>query len=304
MSYIASIIAPGEGAAIIADSLETPNLPYQEVSGEEECAAEPYWDEEAERAYCDNYCEERLCQEDHLEKIFRFDQFTAIATSIPTYINGRSMQDLIEEFKTEQADQQYRMNDFIIMTGLFCSFLDKQIRAHLDRYLAMSGGVVILTRYDIPTGGTHICKIRIRESFHRSLRRSQNLLLVKNRIAGIVCGGYCPISKSILNACGRTYQRNLPCMVRHAIRRIRSPDPRIPEAFAKLITNDPYYRYLFASDLEIVKISELNMRQAINLASLLMRLETDFQSLTTGSPKVGGVVRLAIIDEQGFRFVM
>src|SRR5579859_1258257 len=146
MSYIASILSR-DGAAIIADSLETPNLPEQEDSGNHDCSAQPYWDEEAERDYCATFCEERLCQEDHLEKIFRFDQFTAIATTIPTYINGKSMQDLIEEFKTEQEGQEYRMNDFIIMTGLLCSFLDKQVRAHLGRYLAMTGGAIIITRY-------------------------------------------------------------------------------------------------------------------------------------------------------------
>ncbi len=56
-------------------------------------------------------------------------------------------------------------------------------------------------------------------------------------------------------------------------------------------------------DIKISKLSELSLQQAVDLASLLMRLEIDFQTYTENIPTVGGVIKLAVIDKDGFRFL-
>ena len=45
------------------------------------------------------------------------------------------------------------------------------------------------------------------------------------------------------------------------------------------------------------------MQEAIDLAALLMALVRDFQKYTEDIPSVGGQIKLAIIDSQGFRFI-
>jgi len=48
---------------------------------------------------------------------------------------------------------------------------------------------------------------------------------------------------------------------------------------------------------------ELSLQQATDLAALLMRVEMDFQKYTEDIPTVGGVIKLAIINSMGFRFI-
>lgn len=56
--------------------------------------------------------------------------------------------------------------------------------------------------------------------------------------------------------------------------------------------------------MELLNLSDLSLQQAVDLASLLMRLEVDFQKYTRNIPTVGGVIKLAVIDEKGFRFIL
>lgn len=55
--------------------------------------------------------------------------------------------------------------------------------------------------------------------------------------------------------------------------------------------------------MKIIKLSDLSLQQAVDLASLLMRLEIDFQNYTEEISTVGGVIKLAVIDKQGFRYL-
>lgn len=57
------------------------------------------------------------------------------------------------------------------------------------------------------------------------------------------------------------------------------------------------------SDMKIFRLSELSLQQAVDLAYLLMRVEIDFQNYTENIPRVGGVIKLAVIDKNGFRFI-
>jgi len=51
------------------------------------------------------------------------------------------------------------------------------------------------------------------------------------------------------------------------------------------------------------KLRDLSLQQAVDLASLLMRIEIDIQKYTENIPSVGGVIKLAVIDADGFRYI-
>ncbi len=53
----------------------------------------------------------------------------------------------------------------------------------------------------------------------------------------------------------------------------------------------------------MVKLRELSLQQSVDLACLLMRIERDIQKYTENIPTVGGNVKVAIIDDKGFRFL-
>jgi hypothetical protein len=52
-----------------------------------------------------------------------------------------------------------------------------------------------------------------------------------------------------------------------------------------------------------VKLSDLSLQQAVDLAYLFMKIEMSFQKYTQKIPSVGGIIKLAVIDRQGFRFI-
>jgi hypothetical protein len=68
------------------------------------------------------------------------------------------------------------------------------------------------------------------------------------------------------------------------------------------LTKGDGFRELF-EDMKMFQISQLSLQQAVDLACLLMRLEVDFQSYTRNIPTVGGIVKLATIDENGFKWL-
>jgi len=55
--------------------------------------------------------------------------------------------------------------------------------------------------------------------------------------------------------------------------------------------------------MKIFKLSELSLQQAVDLANLLMKIEIDFQTYTENISTVGGVIKIAIIDKNGFRYI-
>lgn len=51
------------------------------------------------------------------------------------------------------------------------------------------------------------------------------------------------------------------------------------------------------------KLKQLSIQQAVNLAFLLMKVEIEFQQYTKDIPAVGGVIKIATIDKNGFKFI-
>lgn len=55
--------------------------------------------------------------------------------------------------------------------------------------------------------------------------------------------------------------------------------------------------------MKINRLADLSLQQAVDLASLLMKIEINFQKYTENIPTVDGVIKLAIIDKDGFKFI-
>lgn len=319
MSFIAAVTAR-KGVAIIADSLEKPELPVARLSDPFDraafdpvgvsCLDQPYIgfrDENdeaglllspAERLYV-----EQFHTEDHSEKIFQFDRFTALIMIGITSVNDKSMGELIEEFKETSGNTGELAGKAPAKLGRFCNFLNAQIRVHLDHYKYIGRSVLILTCYDHQTMHTHICRIRIREYTYDCLGWCDSFVSAKYIQDKIVCYGQYQISRSILRGFDLGDSRSLPQLVKNVLKRLRSPDQHLPGKFIHLITTDPFYRFLLSNNLKTINISDLSLQKAIDLASLLMRLEVDYFTLTRTSPKVGGAIQLAAIDGGGFQFV-
>ncbi len=121
----------------------------------------------------------------------------------------------------------------------------------------------------------------------------------------VVCDGQNKLSDNVLYGFGKTFYTRFPEIVKTILEKLNLPLESIPEDFMKTLVEDPFYSKLFFEDVEIFNLSDLSLQQAVDLASLLMRLEVDFQKYTKNMPTVGGVIKLAVIDEKdGFRFIL
>ena len=85
----------------------------------------------------------------------------------------------------------------------------------------------------------------------------------------------------------------------YGIKKENIPENYVNEMFSdRSIVTSRFY-----DDIKMPKIIELSLQQAINLACLLMKIERDIQKYTENIPTVGGVVKIGVIDNNGFKLI-
>jgi len=112
------------------------------------------------------------------------------------------------------------------------------------------------------------------------------------------------ISEKILFGDFFTIHGLLPRIVQKVARDFNIDPTKInSDYFDKLRNDKEVLPPSLFSDMKIFKLGELSLQQAVDLANLLMKIEIDFQNYTEEIPTVGGVIKLAIIDKDGFKFI-
>ena len=310
MTFIASVVAK-KGVAIIADSLVTsqsPILHYKNFL--EYIDAQPNNDQGEKVINPDSirelFSSEPIFTKDFEEKLFSINEFVAVTTSGTAYINDKSISDIIEAFKLYQQD----INDMAVPISdkidQFVAFLNINIREHIAKYNYIGYCVFIITYYEKHTHLTHIYKALIQEADAETLQIADYSWIGVNKEldwVNVVCEGQNRISEKILYGAGRDLYNMFSGFVDHIIAKLNLGPDQVPENFIDQLKQDEYFNEIFYGDLELLNLNNLSLQQAVDLASLLMRLEVDFQKYTKNIPTVGGVIKLAVIDEDGFRFI-
>jgi hypothetical protein len=311
MTFIASVVAK-KGVAIIADSLVTSQMPilnyndfynylnHQAKKNEKgEILLNP---EEVSRLFN----QQPVFTKDFEEKLIKLNQFTALTTTGAAYINDTSISDLIEQFKelVPEVNDLYTTLERII--ELLTTFINGHVVAHINKYHRMNYFVCILTHYQKTTHKTLIYRLVVsdvdrkflEDHHHDYVTLSQELDWVK-----VVCDGQNKISDNILYGLGKQLYYMIPDIMTNIFRIAGIHDKEINDDLVNKVIDDPYFKDMFAMDAELLNLTDLSIQQAVDLASLLMRLEVDFQRYTKNIPTVGGQIKLAIIDENGFQFI-
>lgn len=311
MTFIASVIAK-KGVAIIADSLVTSEMPilhYQNFLD--------YINKQPKNEGGDTllipadimqlFNQEPVFTKDYEEKLFKLNEFTAITTTGIAYLNDKSIADIIEEFKNTQPDINDLAIDFATKLEQLSIFLNATIRSHLEKYSIIGYCAFIISYYEKHTHKTHICKAIVNESNAEILisEQNHNFVYLEHKLEWekVVCDGQNKISEKVLYGTGKALYSIFPTIVNDLIRRLNISKENVPENFINTLINDQFYKDIFFDDIEIFALSDLSLQQAVDLASLLMRLEVDFQKYTKNIPTVGGLIKLAVIDENGFEFI-
>ena len=312
MTFIASVIAK-KGVAITADSLVTSQEPILKYNRFIQYLNDQPKNDQGETlinpdAINNLFQREPVHTKDYEEKLFKLNDFTAITTTGAAYINNKSIADIVEEFKANQQDINDLAISFTDKLNQYSDFLNIQIREHLNVYTTLNHCTFIITYYEKHTHKTHIYKAIINETNSYNLaNQGYNYVTLDQEPewARIVCDGQNKLSDRVLYGLGKSLYSIFPIIVRDLLQRLNLQEGQgvIPHDFVDQLTQQDFYRDLFFADIEMLNISDLSVQQAVDLASLLMRLEVDFQKYTKNIPTVGGVIKLAVIDESGFRFI-
>lgn len=314
MTFIASVIAK-KGVAIIADSLvtsSTRSIDYNKFLNFFKYKAEstPINEIKIEPKEILSLFERKPSHtKDFEEKLFKYDDYTAITTAGNASINEKRIEYLVADIIAKnKKDKTYSRKKIETKIKDFCEFLTQQAKEHIDKFDEIGNTTFIFTHFVKSKGKTIIYKIEILPS-SKSDKEKVDFNCTHYRLMDdyyrVVCDGQNRISERILFGEVDFFVDITPKIVQKVIETLKIPKEEIPKDFLDTIMKDAksFLPKQFFEDMKINKLADLSLQQAVDLASLLMKIEINFQKYTENIPTVGGVIKLAVINKEGFKFI-
>ncbi len=305
MTFIASVIAK-KGVAIIADSLVTMSRPVMEADDfRHYVQSKTSPDGKVTQLNPDDllklFHKKPSHTKDYEEKLFQYDKYTAITVAGRAVINNRRIGEVIHEISDKL--RKARMLNKPIANKIidFCSELEVIAKSHLAKYKFIGLTTFIVTHYDKRAEKTSIFRVNINNASEANLQNPSFKLVEFSEsfaIENVVCDGQNGISERILLG-------GIDVILATAEKLIDRIDTdyglKLKPTYKKQLTDEIFQQ--FQSELKIAKLKGLSLQQAVDLAYLLMKIEIDFQKYTEDMPTVGGVIKIAVIDSEGVRFI-
>ncbi len=311
MTFIASVVA-NNGVAIIADSLvttSTSSIEFSEFLNFLTKEAEKSEDGDIKldpQEIIKLFKSRPSYTKDYEDKLFEFDPFTAITTAGSASINDKRIGNIINSIIEEnKKDNYYSRKGIETKIKHLCRQLEKEIKSHLGSKRAIRPTKFILSHFDRKKNETLIYKIDVNSASKEDLGNPSFKFTSFTRAEPwekVVCDGQNRISERILYGALEDVYNLVPRIANKIIEDFELKD--VPEDYiSKLSSNGKILSPDLLADMKIFKLSSLSLQQAVDLASLLMRLEIDFQTYTENIPTVGGVIKMAVINKDGLTFI-
>lgn len=314
MTFIASVVARN-GVAIIADSLVTTSRPVLEFdefisyldtkikkSKNQKIKVDP-------KEVVDLFVPRPSHTKDYEEKLFKYDKYTAITTAGSASICDKRIIDVVNEIKVKLQNNSRSYSSKKIETKIneFCKELTEYVKKHLNEKTSIRPTTLIITNYNKKTKKTRIFKILIKSASQKNLKDSGFefvKLSEQPENYTVVCDGQNRISEKILFGDFDAILSIVPRMLNQIMIDFNIKTEDLPKNYLMdLLKNKDILTSQFFDDMKMYKLTELSLQQAVDLAALLMKIEIDMQKYTENIPTVGGVIKLAIIDNEGFEFI-
>lgn len=314
MTFIASVIAK-KGVAVIADSLVTSMemvIDYDTFLKffQDKAKSTPVNEIKIEPSEVISLFERKPSHtKDYEEKLFQYDKFTAITTAGTASINGKRIEYLVKEIiEKNKKDKGYSRKKIETKVKEFVEFLNKQSIEHLSKLEYISSTTFIITHYDKIKEQTTIYKVDINPCSKKDITDDTFSCVNYRKMDDyyrVVCDGQNRISERILFGEIDFFIYITPKIIEKVIEKLKMPNDEIPTDFVKDFIADAkaFLPSQFWDDMKINRLADLSLQQAVDLASLLMKIEINFQKYTENIPTVGGVIKLAIINKDGFKFI-
>jgi hypothetical protein len=244
---------------------------------------------------------------DFQEKLFKFDDYTGIATAGSAWINNKQIEQIIDEFtKAEFAQEEGGSTNLQKKVAHFCTHLEREVKDDLKVNDIFPGTSFIISHYDPNEKKTTIYRVELRQILAKQISEEDVKLseyYLVDEFDTVVCDGQSKISNRILYGELQTFIDFIPHVVEKIFKDFNITGASIEEYSENLMKNDVLNNDEYVDDMKIYHLTELSLQQAVDLAYLLMKIEIDFQKYTKNIPTVGGVIKMAIIDEEKFRFI-
>jgi len=313
MTFIATVIGK-RGAAVIADSLVTTKIPTIEWRDfidflDKEGKKDPSSDIKLSPGDIMGLFKSRPSYtKDYEEKLFKFDDYTAITTAGSASINGKRIGVLIRDIvEINKSDKNYNRKKIKTKVKNFCLELEKDIKAHIQSQNSISRTRFIVTHFEKKSRKTIAYKLDVNPSDKKDLLDTTYEFIridLANDYEKVISNGQNRISERILYGSLDDVYRLIPRLALRIFEDFKIPEDKIPKDYIdKLRSDRTVVSPKLFEEMQIFKLSELSLQQAVDLASLLMRIEIDFQTYTENIPTVGGVIKVATLNENGFKFV-
>lgn len=307
MTFIASVIAK-EGVAIVADSFVTTveQLLDQEdlleyMAKKNNLGASISFKElfaqfKTKPSYTRNY----------MDKLFPFGKWSAITTSGQAYINKKIIKDLVKEIEsTMNVDTPtYEAKTINQIIQEFCDHLKVEVIAHLVN-ISISGTSFIFSHFNRLTNKAQVFSIKITPKIKGIYPQTEDLVSYNemSHLKIVTDGQDTFVDRLIF---GSLYTKIVDVKSEFSDYVIKEVKPQKTKK-AKIISdinNPDFLKSLILKDLFSVKFRDLSLQEAVDFASLLIRIVMDIQIYTEKIPTVGGLIRLAIISkDQEFKWV-
>jgi len=120
----------------------------------------------------------------------------------------------------------------------------------------------------------------------------------------VVCDGQNRISERILFGDFNAAFDLMPKIVQRVAKDFKLPADKVgQEYWSSILEDESIINEQMWSEAKINKLTGLSLQQAVDLANLLMKTEIDIQKYTENIPTVGGIIKITVIDDEGFKFV-
>ncbi len=320
MTFIASVVAK-RGVAIIADSFVTSQKRLLEVSEFYAYLKSKTTKKEGEEGdeninidveeIVSLFQQRPTHTKDFEEKLFKYDKYTAITTAGGAEINKKRIIEIVSEISERNHAKanfkSYNAKSIETKVHEFCEHLTKEIKGHLQNNNLITGTTFIFTNYSKTTHKTTIYKIDITRAKKEDLEKAEFKFVTairQNEHYPVICDGQNRLSERLLFGHRDAYFHLIPKIVKKVASDFGVDSALITDEYVmELMAGKDILDEGFFNEMKILQLSQLSLQQAVNLACLFMRIEMDFQKYTTNIPTVGGVTKLAIIDDFGFKFL-
>lgn len=312
MTFIASVIAK-DGVAIIADSLVTSLRPIIEAddffqyldkiskAGGQSIKVEP-------SDIIKLFKVKPSHTKDYEDKLYQYGKYSAITTAGNASINGTRIKTLVERAKAKlKPNDKSDLASIEEKRDKLKEFIKEEVIKYLKKNKSIDTTILLLTTYSITLKKTIVYKLKVVEANQSHLKDSDFEFVISSVESDnmtVICEGQNRTSERLLLGDFNVLFEKLPIIVRKVAVDFQIPIEKVDENYlTSLLHDDTIMTQESINDIKMLKLRNLSLQQAVDLANLLMKIEIDIQKYTENIPSVGGVIKLAVIDNNGFRFI-